>query len=105
MERDNFGLKRTGTIYDTYKGRWVNLNTINNFSVCGKIQGIKDDYILLSPYQGDKWREDGRRERTIIGGNLPQAVSIGSITNIQPITKKSLENYCKKMNEKSGIEK
>jgi len=96
MDENNFGLTKGQRIYENYIGKWVSLDTMNNGSSAGKLQGIQDEFMQLFPYQGFNWRENGVLEIKIIKNGLPKVVYTGVITAITPISKKSLENYCKK---------
>ena len=96
-EGPRFGPKKKAGLWDEYIDKYIIISSQNGKSFAGKLIEIKEGcYGILSPFQAGKYREKGPKTEL----NRGRSMIFLSRSNIEPTTKKSLENFCKFENKK-----
>lgn len=89
------------SLEERYKGNWVVVYESGKDSpAVGLFRGIVDDYLLLQPFQGGRWQDDGSLVLMLIDKPEPPiSIYAGAIIDIDPTTEQSVRNYCTKQNK------
>ena len=102
--KTKFGYDNQGKLFDSYIGEWAIIRpTGMSTTYAGKIIGVKEDCVLLNPYECADW--DVEKGMILKLNKTAKPLSVPLIGSaIEPTTQKTLENYCayqNKINEES----
>jgi len=95
---NTFGILKTVSVHDSYKDHWVAVNQLSGTSNTGNLIGNKDGYLLLLPYQGLIYSDNGLEKKVIVDEGNPIAIHGSVVLSITPINRKSVENLCAAVN-------
>lgn len=94
MSNENtvFGINSRESVYDRYVGKYVVILLQGGSSSEGRLKEIQGCDFILNPFVGTAY-ENGRNiaKGLVYGDKIINSVMM---LTIEPITKKSLENYC-----------
>lgn len=88
--------------YDKYIGEYVIIyvqGQQTNFS--GKVDSIKEGYMILNPFSSGDWDKDKGLTRKLIE-NKGTSVRVSDISVVEPTTKENIENYLKFNNKRNA---
>ena len=95
-KRYNPGPSKEDPIFENYIGSYVSIESSQGTSV-GKIIGIKDGYAFLCPFLNTNFSSGAARKEM---SEDTEVVNLCALISMRPITKKSLEEFCKLENSK-----
>lgn len=98
---NQFGYEKEGDEIGEYIGQYVILFPQHSSTFSGKLIKIRNGYATLKPHQAAEYDSEKGLIRKII--NKSSKVRVSDIVGIEPITRKSLENYCKYENKMQEI--